>query len=447
MQNEIGRLIDEGALTRQKIAVIVLCGITVLLDGYDIQTMALAVPSLTQEWDIEAAAFAYALSASIFGMVLGTMVVAPLGDRLGRRPMLILGMLVVGLASAATALSTTPTELVIWRLLTGIGLGMTLPNATALTSEYVPLRNRAFLIAAMYLGVPLGALIAGFVAPTLIDAMSWRAIFLAGGLLPLALALALFAYIPESVRLLVAQRPKDPRIATLLRRFVPGVDSTTVYALPKDRIERQSVAALFTSEYWARTSLLWCIFALNLFVLFVLISWLPTILTHAGWTQPQALRGAVVIQAGGLIGGLVIAKLVDLGRTVAVLMSAYVIIAIGFALFLVVPGTVPAWTILLLVVGAGVSGSQVALIALSAIFYPPSLRATGAGWASGCGRVGAVLAPIAGGLVLGRLDLEPEQQLVLLIPPMLICAVCVLLLRYAWRDDARPSVDGRVSPP
>jgi AAHS family 4-hydroxybenzoate transporter-like MFS transporter len=344
-------------------------------------------------------------------------------------------MLLVGLASAATALSTTPTELVIWRLLTGIGLGITLPNATALTSEYVPQRNRAFLIAAMYLGVPLGAVIAGFVAPMLIDAMSWRAIFLAGGLLPLALAVLLFAFVPESVRLLVAQRPKDPRIAGLLNRFVPGVDAVTVYALPKDRVEKQTVLALFQPQYWARTSLLWCIFALNLFVLFVLISWLPTILTDAGWTRPQALRGAVVIHAGGIIGGLVIARLVDVGRTVAALMTTYAIAAVGFALFLVVPGTLPAWTILLLVVGAGVSGSQVALIALSAIFYPASLRATGAGWASGCGRVGAFVAPLAGGLVIARYDLAPAQHLTLLIPPMLVCALCVFLLRYCWREE------------
>ena len=142
-----------------------------------------------------------------------------------------------------------------------------------------------------------------------------------------------------------------------------------------------------------------------------------------------------MIQAGGLVGGLVIAKLVDLGQTVAVLMSAYAIAAAGFFLFLVVPGTIPAWTMLLLVIGACVSGSQVALIALSAIFYTPSLRATGAGWASGCGRVGAALAPLAGGFVLGRFDLEPEQQLVLLIPPMLVAGVGVFLLRYAWRDD------------
>jgi AAHS family 4-hydroxybenzoate transporter-like MFS transporter len=432
--SEIGHLIDAGPLSRQKIGVIVLCGLAVLLDGYDIQTMALAVPSLTEEWDIEAAAFSYALAASILGMIIGTAVVAPLGDKLGPRPMLIWGMVLVGLASAATASSTTPAALVIWRLLTGIGLGITLPNATALTSEYVPARNRAFLIAAMYLGVPVGALLAGLVAPILIEALSWRAIFIVGGILPLALAGALLVYVPESLRLLVAQRPNDPRIVALLRRFVPGVDAATVRARPADRLEKQNVLALFTAQYWARTSLLWCIFALNLFVLFVLISWLPTILTDAGWTRPQALRGAVVIQAGGIVGGLVIAKLVDLGRTVVVLISAYTIVAAGFTLFLVVPATVPAWTLLLLVIGAGVSGSQVVLIALSAIFYPPSLRATGAGWASGCGRVGAFVAPLAGGFVFARYDFTPEQHLVLLIPPMVVGGVCVFLLRYAWRD-------------
>jgi AAHS family 4-hydroxybenzoate transporter-like MFS transporter len=432
--NEIGRLIDEGALSRQKIGVIVLCGLAVLLDGYDIQTMALAVPSLTEEWRIEAEAFSYALAASILGMIIGTAIVAPLGDKLGRRPMLIWGMVLVGLASAATALATSPAALVVWRLLTGIGLGITLPNATALTSEYVPRHNRAFLIAAMYLGVPVGSLIAGLVAPILIEASSWRAIFVVGGILPLALAAGLWLYVPESLRLLVAQRPNDPRIAALLRRFVPGADAARVFASPADHIEKQNVLALFTPEYRARTALLWCIFALNLFVLFVLISWLPTILTDAGWTRPQALRGAVVIQAGGIVGGLVIAKLVDLGRTRAVLMSAYAIITVGFTLFLVVPGTVPAWTILLLVIGAGVSGSQVALIALSAIFYRPSLRATGAGWASGCGRVGAFFAPLAGGLVFARYDLSSEQHLTLLIPPMLVCGLCVFLLRYAWRD-------------
>jgi AAHS family 4-hydroxybenzoate transporter-like MFS transporter len=431
--NEIGELIDRSGLSIDRLGVLILCGLVVLLDGYDIQTMALAVPSLVDEWDTEASAFSYALSASVLGMLLGAALIAPFGDKLGRRPVLVAAMLVVGLASIATAFSATPGHLVVWRFLTGIGLGTSLPNATALTSEYVPLKSRAFLISVMYVSIALGALIAGFTAPALIEAFGWRSIFLVGGILPLVVSLLLLAWIPESIRLLVAERPNDPRIARLLQRFLPGVDAATLYVRPQDRVEKQNVLALFAPQFFSRTVLLWCVFALNLFVLFVLISWLPTVLSDAGWTRPQALRGAVTIQAGGIVGGLIIARLVDQGRARAGMLGAYALAAAAFALFLVVPGTVPNWTLLLLVVGSGISGTQAALTALSAIFYPPSLRATGAGWASMSGRAGAVLAPLAGGFVLTRFALEPDQQLALLIVPVLLCGVCMLLLPYAWK--------------
>lgn len=437
--NEIGELIDQSSLSRQQIAVIVLCGLVILLDGYDIQTMALAVPSLTEEWGLASSAFSYALTASVFGMLIATGLVAPYGDKLGRRPMLIAGMLLIGVTSIATGLSGTPTQLVVWRFLTGVGLGMCMPNATALTSEYVPLRTRAFLITAMYVSIALGALIAGFAAPPLIDAYGWRAIFMVGGALPLLLALLLLAYIPESIRLLVAQRPSDPRIPSILERFLPGIDAATVYARHEDRIEKQNVAALFAPAFWARTTLLWCVFALNLFVLFILISWLPTVLSDAGWSTRQALRGAVMIQAGGIVGGLIISRLVDRGLTAPVMIGAFALVAAALALFLVVPGTVGNWTVLLLIIGGGVSGSQAALTALSAIFYPASLRATGAGWASTCGRAGAVMAPLAGGLVLARFDFAPDQLLALLIPPIVLCGVCVMLLPYAWQETRVPA--------
>ena len=432
--NEIGTLIDESALTLGRVWVVVLCGLVVLLDGYDIQTMSLAVPSLTEEWALAPSAFSLALSASVLGMLIGAALLGPFGDKLGRRPFLIWGMTIVGIASLATALATTPEQLVAWRLLTGVGLGTSLPNATALTSEYVPRRTRAFSISAMFISIALGALIAGFTAPALIDAFGWRSIFVVGGALPLLVALLLFACVPESLQLLVTHRPDDPRIPVLARRYLPKIDPATIFARLEDRVERQSVAALFAPRFWARTCLLWVVFALNLFVLFVLISWLPTILTEAGWTRAQALRGAVVIQAGGIFGGLVISRLVDRGRTVPAMAGGYIIVAVCFAVFLIAPPSLPNWTVLLLLIGGGVSGSQAALTALSAIFYPSGLRATGAGWASMSGRAGAAVAPIAGGIALSHLDLGPAQYLALLIPPVLLCGVCVLALPYVWRE-------------
>jgi MFS transporter, AAHS family, 4-hydroxybenzoate transporter len=425
---DLGRLLDEARLSPRKLGVLVLCGLVLLLDGYDIQTMALAVPSLASEWNLDASAFSYALSASVLGMLVSTALVAPIGDRLGRRPVLIVGMLVVGVASIATAFCETPTQLVLWRFATGIGLGMSMPNATALTSEFVPLRSRAFLITAMFISIALGAFIAGFSAPALIEVFGWRSIFLVGGILPLLLSGLLLLWIPESLRLLVAQRPNDRRIARVSRRFLPGVDPATLYVRPEELVDRQGVAVLFSARYRSRTVLLWCVFGLNLFVLFVLISWLPTILTDAGWTRPQALRGSVMIQAGGIAGGLVIAHFVDRGHTVAAMTGGYALVAASLALFLVVPAAVGYWTVLLLAVGAGVSGAQGALTALSAIFYAPGVRATGTGWASACGRAGAVLAPIVGGIVIERFAFEPHHHLALLIPPVLLCGACVLLL-------------------
>ena len=434
--NEIGTLIDTRTLTGRQVSIIVLCGLVVLLDGFDLQTMALAVPSLTQEWQAESATFSLALSAALIGMLLGSAIVAPLGDRVGRRPVLIAGMIAVGGGSLLTALAADPTDLSIWRFLTGLGLGMSLPNATALTSEYVPLRSRVLLISLMYVCVALGALIAGFVAPVLIDAFGWRSIFVAGGVLPLVLAIVLALAIPESLRLLVARRPGDPRIPLIAARFLPGVNPATLVAHAAERVDEPNVLALLTRTYRARTILLWLTFALNLFILFTLVSWLPTVLSEAGWTRAQALRGSVMNQLGGIVGGLAIAWFIDRGRVMPAMIGGYVLVAIALSLFLVMPSTVPSWVTLLLLVGAGVSGGQVALNAMSVLFYPPTLRATGAGWANTLGRVGALLAPFAGGLVLRHLNLEPVHQLALIIVPVLLCALCAALLCLAGRASA-----------
>jgi MFS transporter, AAHS family, 4-hydroxybenzoate transporter len=434
--NEVGTLIDTRALNARQVSIIVLCGLVVLLDGFDLQTMALAVPSLTQEWQAESAAFSFALSAALIGMLLGSAVVAPLGDRIGRRPVLIGGMIAVGAGSLLTGFATDPTDLSIWRFVTGLGLGMSLPNATALTSEYVPLRSRVLLISLMYCCVALGALIAGFVAPALIDAFGWRSIFFVGGVLPLAIAVILALAIPESLRLLVARRPGDPRIPLIAARFLPGVDPATLVAHTTERVDKPNVLSLLTRAYRARTILLWLTFALNLFILFVLVSWLPSVLSDAGWTRAQALRGSVMNQAGGIVGGLLIAWLIDRGRVMPAMIGGYLLVAIALSLFLAVPSTVPSWVTLLLLVGAGVSGGQVALNAMSVLFYPPPLRATGSGWANTLGRVGALLAPFAGGLVLRHLDLEPVQQLALIVVPVLLCALCAALLCLAGRSPA-----------
>jgi AAHS family 4-hydroxybenzoate transporter-like MFS transporter len=199
------------------------CALVMFMDGYDIQVMALAVPSLSLQWNIEPSRFGVALSAAVLGIGLGGAFVAPWGDRLGRRPLLTIALVIAGVSTLATATSTTPTEFALWRLLTGIGIGAGIPNCNAWTSEYVPARIRGSLLVLMNAAIGIGAFSAGFIAIQLLHSWGWRGTFFIGGTVPLLIAAVLFLWAPESLKFLAARRPDDPRIAGILRRLAPDV--------------------------------------------------------------------------------------------------------------------------------------------------------------------------------------------------------------------------------
>jgi AAHS family 4-hydroxybenzoate transporter-like MFS transporter len=432
---DVRQLIDERALAPLQKWIIVLCGLVVLLDGYDIQTMALAVPSLASQWAIPPSRFGLALSASLIGLMVGAGLLAPLGDKYGRRPLLIGGMALLGVASIGTIFSTMPEHLVVWRFITGLGLGASIPNGTALTSEYMPARRRAALVTLMFCNMAVGAFVAGFTAPAIIGTWGWRGIFVVGGVLPLGVSLVLFVFAPESVRFLLARDPDDPRIRKILLRIAPDANAAFVRA-EAQTAERHSVLALFAPEYRLRTLLIWCAFILNLFVLYTLISWIPTLLRGAGWAAANASRGVGIINAGGVVAGLLISAFVDRNRTLPAMLVAYIGVAVSLALFTILPSGA-IWWLLLAVIGGGTSGAQMTLNSLAAGIYPPVIRATGVGWATSIGRVGAALAPLVAAAVVGR-QVAPLSVLGLLIIPVLACALSVGLLLAAMRAFHHP---------
>jgi AAHS family 4-hydroxybenzoate transporter-like MFS transporter len=257
--------------------------------------------------------------------------------------------------------------------------------------------------------------------------------FTIGGVVPLLLCFLLAAAIPESIKLLLASRPNDPRIAKILGRLSPGTDPKTVYA-KKLEIHKQSITELLSDTYRKGTLLLWMVFIFNMFVLYLLVNWLPTLLTTQGWTASQAPKGAVMIQAGGVVGGLILSWCVDKGKTVMAMLTAYSITAVALGLFTVLPSSGPSWWLLLLVVGGGISGSQFVLNALSAIYYPPVIRATGIGWAASIGRIGAILSPMIGGWII-QMQVAPFAVLGLLVIPVAICAIGVLMFRSIFQTS------------
>jgi AAHS family 4-hydroxybenzoate transporter-like MFS transporter len=358
-----------------------------------------------------------------------------MGDRLGRRSVLVISMAVIGISSIGTGYASGMTQLVIWRFFTGLGLGASVPNAIALTSDYMPARRRALLVTVMFSGMTIGAFASGYIAPPIIAALGWRGVFTIGGAVPLVMTFLLAGTIPESLRLLIERVPDDPRIPRILARLAPDIDAQSVYAR-KQEIKRQSVMELFSRSYRKGTLLLWFCFLVNMFILYLLVLWLPTLLTAQGWSSFQAMRGTAMVQAGGLVGGLILSWYVDKGKTVVAMISSYAITAVAFGSFARLPSTGLSWWILLLVVGGGISGGQFVLNVLAASYYPPLIRATGVGWAYSIGRIGAVLSGFAGGLIVEKV--EPRVVLELMVIPVLMCTAGVLMFRYVFQ--AAPEV-------
>jgi AAHS family 4-hydroxybenzoate transporter-like MFS transporter len=431
MQLDIERVIDGARLGPLHWRVLTLCALVTLLDGFDIQAMASATPSLAADWHVAPGELRWIITAALFGIAGSALIVSPLGDYFGRRTVLLGSFALVGVATLLAATSHTPNELFTWRFLTGIGLGASLPNALALTAEFAPARSRTMLVALMACGISLGAATSGFAAPALIELGGWRAVFATGGVLAALAWLPLFA-LPESLRFLVARRRDPNTIGKLLERLDRSHRHTDGhnYIMRERPAGKLSVGELLTPRLAPATLLLWLVFFLNLGLLYLLSSWLPTLLKESGLPLPVALRIAAMFQIGGVVGGFALAWLMQRWGPFIVLSVSYTLTAVALAILGAKVPDAALTTLLIVIMGNGVVGGQVALNVLSATLYPTTARATGVGWALGMGRFGGIIAPLAAGQLMAA-GVVIGHLFWLAIVPALICAGGVTLLRTA----------------
>jgi AAHS family 4-hydroxybenzoate transporter-like MFS transporter len=431
MQLDIEQVIDGARLGPLHWRVLILCALVTLLDGFDIQAMASATPSLAADWHVAPGELRWIITAALIGIAGSALIVSPLGDYFGRRTVLLGSFALVGVATLLAATSHTPDELFAWRFLTGIGLGASLPNALALTAEFAPARSRTVLIALMACGISLGAATSGFAAPALIEFGGWRAMFATGGVLAALAWLPLFA-LPESLRFLVARRRDPNTIGKLLERLDRTHRHTEgqTYIIRERPAGKLSVGELLTPRLAPATLLLWLVFFLNLGLLYLLSSWLPTLLKESGLPLAVALRIAAMFQIGGVLGGFALAWLMQRWGPFTVLSVSYALTAAALAMLGAKVPEAALTTLLIVIMGNGVVGGQVALNVLSATLYPTSARATGVGWALGMGRFGGIIAPLAAGQLMAA-GIAIGRLFWLATVPALICAGGVALLRTA----------------
>lgn len=394
-------LIDEQKVGSFQIRILILCALAALLDGFAAQMIGYVAPSIAREMRLSPAALTPIFAWGLFGLMLGALIFGPVADRFGRKPVIVLCTLFYGLITLATAKADSGASLAILRLLAGLGFGGVMPNAIALTAEYSPHRRRGTMVTIMFCGFPVGASIAGFVTVPILNAFSWRGVFLLAGAMPLLLVPVLAVLLPESIRHLVIHGGDNARVGQLLARLNSGLafDSATSFVVQEERAPGIPVVHLFRQGRAVATMLLWVGFFMSLIDIYFLTSWLPTVFHNAGITLSLAVIATALFQGGGVVASLVLGYFVDRFGAFRALSLTFFLGAVCVAL-LGYSHAISAIMAVTFFAGAGIIGGQTGANALAAAFYPTYIRSTGVGWALGVGRVGSIVGPIFGGIML-----------------------------------------------
>ena len=369
------------------------CFLVVLLDGFDTAAIGYIAPSLVHEWGIGRPALGPVLSAAIFGLIAGALVIGPLADRIGRKRLLVASVLVFALGCLASSFSADLTELTLWRFITGIGLGAAMPNAVTMMSEYCPDRRRATLTNMMFCGFPLGAALGGFLAAWMIPQWGWRSVLVLGGVTPLALGILMLFSLPESVRFMVGRGYPAERVRAVLARISTAAASASAFV--STEIKRASdgkggVALVLSRSYFVGSVMLWIAYFMGLVIFYGLINWMPILFKDAGVEARTATLISALFPLGGT-GALLFGWLMDR-------FNGNYIVATGFALTAVavfaigqVVGSVGLLIATVFIAGVAMNTAQSSLPALAASFYPTRGRGTGVAWMMGIGRFGGIV--------------------------------------------------------
>lgn len=394
---DVSRFLDTAPLGRFHVTLFAVSLAVMLLEGVDIQLIGFVAPLIVAEWEIPAADFSLVFSAGLAGAMVGAMLLGTLGDRLGRRPMILASLALFAVGTLATPLVTDVTGLVALRFATSLGLGGVVPNLLSLCAELAPGRVRAAFVGAVATGQLAGGVLGSVLSSWLLEDYGWRFMFvLAGGLSVLMLVPA-WILLPESPRfILVAGRDPRPVRAVLNRLGRPDID---VAALTVERsiVGHVSIRDLFSGGRAAMTSYLWLAIGFNIFMTVFVIYWLPTLLGQLGVPLSTAILAVTSMNAAGIIGGIAVSVAINRFGPFGVLPVCYLLCAASVAVLGFAAPNVPAVMLLAFSAGFFGLGGFAGANLLSATLYPTELRSAGVGAAIAASKAGGIAGPLAAG--------------------------------------------------
>ncbi|GAA4354100.1 aromatic acid/H+ symport family MFS transporter [Variovorax defluvii] len=396
---DVDAAVDAAPVGRTLVLVMVLCSLVAFLDGFDTLAITYVAPEIARAWQLPKEAFGPIFAAHYVGAAMGAGLFGVLADRIGRRPAILAATATFGVFALTTPLCDGFVALLLVRGLTGLGLGGALSNVIALVSEYAPSRVRATMVSIMYAAFPLGGVIGGPLSAYVLAQHGWHAVFLIGGVAPLVLLGVLFFLLPESIRFLAAQRTRAHEIADRLRRLNPagafGHGDRFVVGEPAHR-GKASVRVVLSGGHLRSSLLLGGASFITQMVIVYVITWMPTLLLASGLDLSQAILTSATFSLGGILGSLLLARIIDRVGAPWPLSAAFAASALALAAVGLAPGERIVLLAAVAQAGGLIVGAQVNLSAYCATVYPTDIRSTGLGWIIGLGRIGAICGALLG---------------------------------------------------
>lgn len=420
--------INTGHMTTYQWGVVILATVLNLLDGFDVLALAFTASAIKGSLGLDGTHLGYLLSAGLVGMTLGSVGLAPLADRIGRRKLLILSLILSAIGMFGSALSPTAFELGICRVITGLGVGGILVGTNVIVSEYSSRKWRSLAISIFASGFGIGALLGGTFAVALQGLYGWHSVFVSGGILTLLCLLAVVLWLPESIAFIQVKGgdlAKD-RLAKLAHKL--GITEDWDLGQVGEKKASASALQLLSTDYRRSTLAIWGAFVAVMFSYYFVSSWTPALLKEAGMSLEQSVSVGMMISLGGTLGSLAFGALASRWSARNVLMAFGLGSAIIASIFIALAAHLWLAIIAGIWIGFLMNGCISGLYAINPTLYATQIRSTGVGVAIGVGRLGAILAPtIAGALLDGGFDKQDLYMGVGLV--MILAVISVAFLR------------------
>lgn len=443
---DVRSVIDRNSLSRSQVKTLLFCLLCIVVDGLEVTLVGFMTVALKADWAITTAQLAPAVTSGLVGLGLGSLVAGPLGDRFGRKPVIAWSIAVFAVATILTSLASGVVSFSLLRLVTGLGLGASMPNVAALVTETVPKQRRRTAVSMIWAGFPAGGALGALAIPFIVGSADWQLAFVLCGAVAVAILIVVVVGLPESPRFLANSGRHHDRLVRFCNQVEPGS------AGPGTAFARETVAktrnypivSLLKRPLRTGTLMLWAGYMAVMFTIYLTSTWLPFLFTDAGFETGEISLLTTMLQVGGILGCAAIGLLQDrIGPHRALVL----ICALGAVAALVIAGSPPSTlllAVLIFVLGMCTNAVSTGYTVVSATFYPTDMRSTGASWTAGMSRVGAV-AGGAVGTALASFGLAFQQVFLLLIVPLAIGALCMFVKGRAYRDAA-PSPAVSVSP-